>query len=160
MNQVARKQVTEASPEPAPAPMLACERLSFRYRDGTLATRDISLAMLPGELFCLLGPNGAGKTTLVRLLSGGMAPSSGRVLLGGRVLETGDAARAAQLGVIPQSAGLFEGLGVEAHLRAFGPLKGLRGKALSSEVERVIAELGIDQLRSKRVGALSGGQQR
>jgi ABC-2 type transport system ATP-binding protein len=140
--------------------MLACEHLTFAYRDGKVATKDLSLEIRRGELFCLLGPNGAGKTTLVRQLSGGLKPTQGRVLLDGHDLHADAKARATGMGVIPQSAGLFEGLSVEQHLRAFGPLKGLDARTIASEVERVLTELGFEKHRKTRVGALSGGQQR
>jgi branched-chain amino acid transport system ATP-binding protein len=61
---------------------LATETLTVRF-GGFIAVNEVSLAIAPGSRHALIGPNGAGKTTLVHALTGGIRPSSGRVLLGG-----------------------------------------------------------------------------
>ncbi len=62
---------------------LATEALTVRF-GGFTAVNEVSLSIAPGTRHALIGPNGAGKTTLVQALTGGIRPSSGRVLLGGR----------------------------------------------------------------------------
>ena len=61
---------------------LATEALAVRF-GGFTAVSSVTLAVAPGSRHALIGPNGAGKTTLVHALTGGIKPSSGRVLLGG-----------------------------------------------------------------------------
>jgi branched-chain amino acid transport system ATP-binding protein len=63
--------------------LLVAERLTRRF-GGLTANQDVSLALERGRLHALLGPNGAGKSTFINLLSGELAPSAGRILLGGR----------------------------------------------------------------------------
>lgn len=120
--------------------------------------REATFTVSQGETFCLLGANGAGKTTLIRHLTGQLRPSSGRVLLFGREVRQGH--NAGQLGVVPQDAGLFEGLTVEQHLRYFARLKLLRGAGAERAVARVIEEYGLTEKRGQRVATLSTGQQR
>ena len=62
---------------------LTAERLTRRF-GGLAANQDVSLRLQRGQLHALLGPNGAGKSTCINMLSGDLAPTSGRVLLGGR----------------------------------------------------------------------------
>jgi len=68
--------------------MIEIENLTKRFGDLT-AVKNISLSVKPGEILGFLGPNGAGKTTTVKIMSGLMSPTSGRVVIAGHdvVLE-------------------------------------------------------------------------
>jgi len=69
------------------APVLAAEGLVLRVEGATLVD-GVTLAVAAGEVLGVVGPNGAGKTSLLRLLAGEVAPSAGRVTLGGRPLTS------------------------------------------------------------------------
>jgi putative phosphonate transport system ATP-binding protein len=75
------------------APLLSARDLTLRF--GRVAALDgVDLAIWPGEVVAIVGESGSGKTTLLRVLSGLMAPDSGRVDYGGQdVLGMGEAAR-------------------------------------------------------------------
>ena len=64
------------------APLLQTSALT-RHFGGLAAVREVSLACRMGELHAIIGPNGAGKSTLINLLSGDIAPNSGRVGIDG-----------------------------------------------------------------------------
>jgi ABC-2 type transport system ATP-binding protein len=140
--------------------VLSCEGVTYVYPDGTRANDSVDLALGLGELFCLIGPNGAGKTTLVRQITADLRPSQGRVMIGGLDAHLKPAATKRLLGVIPQTAGLFDMLTVEEHLRAFGPLKGLTRAETRREVETIVAKMAMTNIRRKRVNQLSGGERR
>lgn len=72
-----------ASSVAKPASIIAVENLSFAYRDGSVALRDVSLAVPQGQFLILAGPNGSGKTTLAKHFNGLLKPTGGRVLVGG-----------------------------------------------------------------------------
>ncbi len=78
--------------------VLSIEHLSKSY-GGVHAVRDVSFNVAPGELVAIIGPNGAGKTTCFNMLSGQLAPDSGRILLGGVSLAGKAAHRVWRLGV-------------------------------------------------------------
>lgn len=89
------------------------------------AVRDVTLKILPGELFGFLGPNGAGKTTTIRMMVGLMKPTSGRVLLYGKdVLREPEEAKSI-LGFIPDRPYLYEKLTGLEFLEFVADLHGL-----------------------------------
>ena len=65
-----------------PEPILESRNL-VKHFGALLATDDLSLDLMPGELHAIIGPNGAGKTTLVMQLAGELVPSAGRIFLAG-----------------------------------------------------------------------------
>jgi len=142
------------------AAAVACEELTFDYPDGTRAIEDVTFAIPPGELFGLLGPNGAGKTTLIRQITTELTPTRGVVRLFGLDAHANRDSTKRRLGVVPQQAGLFEGLRVGQHLHHFASLKGLGRAEGELAAERVAVECGLAELLGRRVRNLSGGQRR
>jgi ABC-2 type transport system ATP-binding protein len=120
---------------------------------GQVVLDTISLEVRAGEVTALLGPNGAGKTTTVGVLTGRLAPDSGKVDLFG--LDPSRPAARARMGVMLQSAGLPDVLTVRE-------LVALQSGYYrhSREIAETIALAGLDGLETRRAGKLSGGQQR
>jgi len=75
-----------------------------------VAVEDLNLEVEPGELFGFLGPNGAGKTTTIRLLTGLLRPTVGRVLIGGYDIHREPVRAKAFLGYVPDQPVLYEKL--------------------------------------------------
>lgn len=74
--------MTEAADNMTSTPKLEIRNLNKSFA-ALLATNDVNLSVLPGELHALIGPNGAGKTTLISQISGELTPDSGQILLDG-----------------------------------------------------------------------------
>ena len=142
------------------SPAVEVSNLTKRYRDGTLANRDISFAVQAGEFLGILGPNGAGKTTLVRQITTELIPTAGHVRVFGldAVSQPNEVKR--YMGVMPQEAGLSFGLSVRHHLRIFGKLRGLPAKLASRRAEELISTLGLQEHRDKSADHLSVGLRR
>ena len=142
------------------SPAVEVANLTKRYRDGTLANRDISFAVQPGEFLGILGPNGAGKTTLVRQITTELIPTAGHVRVFGidAVSQPNEVKR--YMGVMPQEAGLSFGLSVRHHLRIFGKLRGLPAKLASRRAAELISTLGLQEHRDKSADHLSVGLRR
>jgi branched-chain amino acid transport system ATP-binding protein len=126
---------------------------------------DIHFRLDPGARHALIGPNGAGKTTFVNLLTGGIAPSAGRILLNGQdVTRASQAARARRgLARTFQINNLFPALSVLENVRlAVGEHRGLltARRALVEEAFHTLARLGLDQDASAVVRELPYGKQR
>lgn len=132
--------------------------LSKRYGKKT-AVRDVNLTITPG-VWGLIGANGAGKTTLMRMLTGILTPSSGRVLCDG--IDTsalGEAYRDA-LGYLPQSFGFYPEFNVVDYLEYVATLKGLGRRAYCGRIDELLELLNLTEVRKKPIKKLSGGMQR
>jgi branched-chain amino acid transport system ATP-binding protein len=139
---------------------------------GLAVTRNLSLALAPGERMALIGPNGAGKTTLVNLVTGQFRPDAGRVLLNGE-----DVTRVGQVGRVRkglvrtfQVTRLFPEMTPQDHVtlailqregRASGILARFLGnRAVADEVDDVLGVLGLREVARRRVSEIAYGQQR
>lgn len=144
------------------SPAIAIEEVSFAYGERRVIDR-VSLEIAPGERFGLLGPTGSGKSTLVRLCSGVLRPTSGRILVGGRDLASFDArSRARKIAVVPQETALdfpFSVLevvlmGRTPHLGGFG----FEGDRDVAAAERAMERTGVGDLAGRFFHELSGGE--
>ncbi|MDT0301344.1 ABC transporter ATP-binding protein [Streptomonospora wellingtoniae] len=111
----------------------------------------------------LLGPNGAGKTTLMRLLTGILRPSSGRIAVGGHDLgnRSGRASVKRMLGYLPQHLDLYPDLSAREFLDYIGLLKGVDDKReRRARCERLLDEVGLTDSAKRRLGEFSGGMKR
>jgi ABC-2 type transport system ATP-binding protein len=91
------------------------------------AVKDVTLQIPPGEIFGFLGPNGAGKTTTIRMMTGLMKPTSGRVFLDGKdVLQQPEEAKSV-FGFIPDRPYLYEKLTGQEFLEFIADLRGMDG---------------------------------
>jgi putative ABC transport system ATP-binding protein len=121
-----------------------------------IIVNDVSFDAHAGELLAIVGPSGAGKSSLLRLLNRLDEPTSGTVLLDGRdyrELPTRELRR--RVGMVMQRPFVFPGT-VAENLR-FGPRQ--RGKHLSdSEIERLLAAVGLSGFSGEQVTHLSGGE--
>ena len=135
--------------------MLHADGLTKRY--GAVHALDgFTLDVAPSEITGLVGHNGAGKSTFVDVLCGLVKPDSGTVTVNGR----SPAAARGDIGVAPQHIALYPGATAGEHLRLYGRLAGLRRRALTAATDEVIDALLLADFLDRRVGLLSGGQQR
>ena len=129
----------------------------------TPALHPVDLVLTPGVVG-LLGPNGAGKTTMLRLLATATPPTSGRIDVAGYDVTGSMADRVAarrRLGYLPQEVVFPRGMTAFGFLDYIAVLKEWkRTEQRHREVRRVLRLVRLDELGTKRVSALSGGQRR
>jgi ABC-type branched-subunit amino acid transport system ATPase component len=134
--------------------VLSVEQLTAGY-DGAAVVRALELTVAAGEVVALLGPNGAGKTTTLKTISGIVHPMGGRIVYAGtdtaRLSPEVLARRA--VAHVPEGRGLFFGLTVAEHFRL-----GHRRERLD-EGEAFKYFPALAELRTRRAGLLSGGEQ-
>jgi multiple sugar transport system ATP-binding protein len=133
------------------------DHVSKLFPGETLALDDLSLEIPDGQFMILVGPSGCGKTTALRCVAGLEKPTSGRIAIGGRVMNN----------VIPPErdiAMVFQNYALYPHMTVQRNLAfGLRQrKVAKAEIERRVREistmLGLDELLKRRPAQLSGGQ--
>jgi ABC-2 type transport system ATP-binding protein len=139
--------------------LLRVETLTKKFGDKT-AVDGVSFHVDGGEIYGLLGPNGAGKTTTLSMLSGLLAPDSGRITFDGVDLAAEPLRCKRLLGVVPQEVAVYEELSALENVRFWGSLYGLSGKALGAAVERVLAQVELSGRARDAVKKYSGGMKR
>jgi len=88
------------------APTISTQGLCRRFGD-LVAVDGVDLQVAPGQFFGFLGPNGAGKSTTIKMLTGLLAPTSGRIEILGMDLNTNPVEVKRQIGVVPEGMALF-----------------------------------------------------
>ena len=127
------------SPAISAAPAIATEHLTRRFGD-LVAVQDVNLRVAPGQFFGFLGPNGAGKSTTIKMLTGLLAASSGRMEILGVDLAQNSVEVKRQIGVVPEGMALFGRLTGSEYLNFVGRMYGL-DRMTSRETHRRIAGL-------------------
>jgi len=124
------------------------------------AVQGISLEVERGEIFSPLGPNGAGKSTTISMLSCLLEPTKGDALVMGHSIVREPAAVKAAIGVVPQEIALYPDLSARENLTFWGKMYGLRGAALKTRRDEVLALIGLADRQKDRVSKFSGGMKR
>ncbi len=137
----------------AGTPVIEAEGLAKRYGD-VLAVDDVSLRVMPGEVYGLLGLNGAGKTTTIRMLLGMVRPTTGAVSLLSEPVRAGRCAAWSQVGYLVETPTAYPELTVRENLEAMRRLRGLPGPAV---VDNVIGRLSLTRYADRKAGTLSMG---
>jgi ABC-2 type transport system ATP-binding protein len=137
-------------------PALSARRLSRQF-GGKMAVQDVSLELRHGEVLGFLGPNGAGKTTLMRMLTGNLAPSHGRVEICGKDLLDKPRDAKAHLGYLPEIPPLYRELAVDEYLRLAARLHRVAPGDITSALHRIKQRCGLATLGNKLLGTLSKG---
>lgn len=123
----------------------------------------VSLAILPREFVAIVGGSGAGKSTLLGALSGLMRASEGEVLVNGDDYYAHCDAYRGEIGYVPQSDILHQGLTVEEALRFQARLRlpeDTGPAEIEARVERVLGDVEIAARRAVQISKLSGGQRK
>ena len=147
----------------APEPLLQVCQLSYRYPQGSVALRDVSFTIAPGERVGLVGPNGAGKTSLFLCLCGVLRPQGGVARVAG--IDVSDPAQRRQL---PQHIGIvFQNPDDQLFCPtvrddvAFGPLNlGLTREEVNLRVAEALERVGLKGCGDRVPWHLSGGEKR
>jgi len=135
---------------------LSIRGVSKRYGD-TLAVRDVSLEVEPGQFVTLLGPSGCGKTTLLRLVAGFEQPDAGRVWLSGQDV-TSLPAHKRPVNTVFQQYALFPHRTVFGNV-AFGlEVRGVAKPEIQERVEAALELVRLSGLGARGIGEISGGQ--
>jgi len=135
------------------------EGLTKRFKN-LLAVDEVSFDVMNGEVFGLLGPNGAGKTTIVRMSTGQLGPTAGRVRICGYDVWTDPLLAKDNLSVVPQSNNLDIDLSLMENLVFHAKYQGLRRSAYEPRIEELLRMMDLGGHSDDNVRELSGGTKR
>ncbi|MSQ23605.1 MAG: ABC transporter ATP-binding protein [Chloroflexi bacterium] len=137
--------------------MISVEHLT-KYYGPFAAVNDISFEVAEGEILGFLGPNGAGKTTTMRILTGYMPPSSGRVIVAGCDIFKDSLEARRHISYLPETVPLYTDMSARTYLDFVGKIRALDGRKRKARIEEVAEETQITEFMDKLIGKLSKGQ--
>lgn len=124
---------------------------TFRAVDG------VSLTVGKGELFGFLGPNGAGKTTTIKMMTGLLAPTSGRCLINDADVHDNPLGAKRMMAYVPDQPFLYDKLTGREFLFFVGGLFGMETAAIRSGIEEMAEAFGIGDFLDRRAEEYSQG---
>ncbi|MCQ2589720.1 MAG: ABC transporter ATP-binding protein [Treponema sp.] len=118
------------------------------------AVNDVSFSIPTGQIVGLLGPNGAGKTTTMRMITGFLAPSSGKILIDGQDIQENPVAAKKKIGYMPESAPLYGEMIVKDYLEY---VANIQGQDPEVKIPELCKACGLKEVMSKNISELSRG---
>jgi len=137
-------------------PMLELVNLWKLYR-GIPSIQNVHFTLAAGEVVGYLGPNGAGKSTTVKIITGVLQPSEGRVLFYGRNIREDMASFRAQLGYVPEEAHVYAYLSGLEYLQLVGRLRGMPEALIESKANQLLKILSLASWRHSPIAVYSKG---
>jgi ABC-2 type transport system ATP-binding protein len=136
--------------------MIEVEGLTKRYGDVT-AIEDITFRVEKGEIVAFLGPNGAGKTTTMRVLTGFLPATEGKVAVCGFDVFDKPMEVKKRIGYLPEQPPVYNDMSVNEYLKFVAKIKGVPRAERSTAMERVIQRCALADVSHRIIGKLSKG---
>jgi ABC-2 type transport system ATP-binding protein len=136
--------------------MITVEHLTKSF-GRKLAVDNISFSVQKGEVLGFLGPNGAGKSTSMRMITGYLPPSAGRVSVCGFDAIEQPLQSRSRIGYLPENAPIYSDMSVFGFLSFCAELRGLFGKAKENAIGNVVAHCFLQPVLHQSVDTLSKG---
>ena len=121
------------------------------------AIEDVNFSVKRGEILGFLGPNGAGKTTTMRILTGFMPPTEGKVTLGGYDVVDQSLDVRKLVGYLPETVPLYTEMPVTNYLKYMGTLRRMNSKDINRRIAEVIELCRLNDYSKTIIGKLSKG---
>lgn len=138
--------------------LISVEQL-HRYFGHHAAVQDVSFTLAQGEVLGFLGPNGAGKSTTMRIITGNLAPSAGRVTINGiDLLEDAKQAKR-HIGYLPEQPPVYRELTVDEYLGYCAKLHRITQSGRSKAIDYAKQRCGLGDVSKRLIGNLSKGFQ-
>lgn len=137
-------------------PMIEVKNLTKRYRE-RVAVDKLNFSVNEGEILGFLGPNGAGKSTTMKILTGFLPPSEGTATVGGFDVFEHPLEVKRRIGYLPETPPLYPEMTVRGYLKFVATIKGVPGKQLNHELDRVAHLAGVTQVFDRVIQNLSKG---
>jgi ABC-2 type transport system ATP-binding protein len=140
-------------------PAIATQALTRRFGDFT-AVDDLSFEVAPGQFFGFLGPNGAGKSTTIKMLTGLLEPTAGRIEILGQPFTASALDLKRQIGVVPEGMALLTRLTASEYLRFVGRMYGLDRDTTNQRTAELLDFMQLANEPKKLIADFSHGMQK
>jgi ABC-2 type transport system ATP-binding protein len=122
-----------------------------------LAVNDVSFSVERGEVLGFLGPNGAGKSTTMRMVTGFIPPSAGRINVGGYDMLSDPIPAKRLIGYLPENAPSYADMTVQGFLSFTAEMRGIAGDARKRAVNRAVELCMLENVLQQNIDTLSKG---
>ena len=137
-------------------PMIEAIGLS-KFYGHFAAVRDVTFSIAKGEVVAFLGPNGAGKSTTMKLLTGYLAPSTGRTRIAGHDMSDDRLAGSAKLGYLPENGPLYPDMTPLSLLHFFAEARSMSAALTRRRIDEVVELCALQAVLRKPISKLSKG---
>lgn len=132
-------------------------RLLTKFYSGIPVVDHVSFSIQPGQILGYLGPNGAGKSTTVKMLTGLIEPSSGRITFHGQDVREDLPGFQRRIGYVPEEPHLYPHLSGREYLQLVGRLRGLKRRVLEPRMDELVRLFGLWEDRHSPLASYSKG---
>ena len=136
--------------------MIKVENLSRSF-GAKLAVDGVSFEVAKGEVLGFLGPNGAGKSTTMRMITGFIPPSAGKVSVCGLDVQDNPIEVKRRIGYLPEAAPSYTDMSVVSFLKFSAEMRGLEGESRRSAIRRVVELCHLESVLGQTIDTLSKG---
>lgn len=140
-------------------PMIVIDNLVKRFGPFT-AVGGISFSVAKGEVLGFLGPNGAGKSTTMKMVTGYLAPTDGKISVCGHEVGIETLAAQREIGYLPEGAPAYADMTPLEFLRFIADVRGLKGAEAKKAIDRAVARTEIGGVLEQAIDTLSKGFRR
>lgn len=137
--------------------VIEATKLSRQFGDVT-AIQALDLSIEKGRIYGFLGPNGCGKTTAIRMLTGLLSPTAGKIQVLGLTLPQDAQKLRRHIGYMTQKFSLYDDLTVFENLQFIAKVYGLSGRLQKQRIDELLDTYGLREKRQQLAGSMSGGQ--
>lgn len=139
--------------------MITLENVTRKF-GSFVAVDNLSMSVPKGQVLGFLGPNGAGKTTTMRMISGFLTPTSGKITVCGHDVAEEPVEVKRHIGYMPEVASSYGDMTVLSFLNFIAEARGMTGSAKENAVRRVIDEISLADVLYQDIDTLSKGFKR
>ncbi|CAG0962158.1 putative multidrug ABC transporter ATP-binding protein YbhF [Phycisphaerales bacterium] len=143
--------------------LIRLEKLTKRFGSGAgsiLAVDGVTFQVSPGEVLGFLGPNGAGKSTTMKMVTGYLAPTSGKAVVCGHDVVEDPIAVKEKVGYLPEGAPAYPDMTPESFLRFVADVRRLKGEARRAAIDKAVARAQLQGVMRQPIDTLSKGFKR
>ncbi len=136
--------------------MIEVKNITKKY-GSFVAVDNINFEVNDNEIVGFLGPNGAGKSTTMNMITGYIEPSKGKIIVNGYDISKSPLKAKSQIGYMPESVPLYNDLTVNDFVSYMANLKGVKRKSIKQEVDKVLADTDLTNVKNKLIKNISRG---